>query len=57
MSFQPPLILAVTVAAILLAARQPRAAPLFRWLPVPLWCYAVPMAASALGWLPPADPA
>ncbi len=30
---------------------------MFRWIPVPLWCYAVPMAAVALGWLPRGHPA
>lgn len=25
---------------------------IFRWLPIPLWCYALPMIASSLGWLP-----
>ncbi|MDO8730777.1 MAG: DUF819 family protein [Candidatus Omnitrophota bacterium] len=25
---------------------------IFRWLPVPFWCYFLPMIASSLGWLP-----
>jgi uncharacterized membrane protein len=48
----PSLLLAAIVAVILLAARTPRLALLFRWAPVPLWCYAIPMAAGSLGWLP-----
>src|SRR3989338_6329491 len=48
----PAAILVFIVAAILFASRQPRLAPLFKWLPVPLWCYALPMATSAMGWLP-----
>ena len=48
----PIAVLILIVAVILLAARQRILAPLFHWLPVPLWCYALPMAAAALGWLP-----
>ena len=44
--------LLLIVIAILLAHRQPRLEPLFRWLPVPLWCYALPMAGVTFGWLP-----
>ncbi len=48
-----PLIgIAAITAAILLASAQPGLAPLFRWLPVPLWCYLLPMLAGAVGWLP-----
>ena len=53
----PLTILVVIVVAILLARQAPRLAFLFRWLPVPLWCYAVPMAASSAGWLTPSHPA
>jgi len=49
--------LATIVGMILLATRRPVSQPLFRWLPVPLWCYALPIAAVALGWLPRHDPA
>jgi len=44
--------LAALVAVTLVANRARAAQPLFRWLPVPLWCYALPMAGVALGWLP-----
>lgn len=40
------------VAALLLANRHPALARLFHWLPIPLWCYTLPMAAVSLGWLP-----
>ncbi len=43
------------VAAILLASRRPSLRVVFRWLPVPLWCYLLPLGAKALGMLP-ADP-
>ena len=49
------LILAAVVAAILVASRQPRAQRILRWLPVPLWCYLMPMLLRTAGWLP-ADP-
>lgn len=45
------------VAAILIASHQSRLGPLFRWLPVPLWCYALPMIATSFGWLPNGHPA
>ena len=45
-------VLVLIVAVILIASRQSKLAPLFKWLPVPLWCYALPMAAATLGWLP-----
>jgi uncharacterized membrane protein len=44
------------VAAILLASRSSVGQRVFRWLPIPLWCYALPMIAVSLGWLP-RDPA
>jgi uncharacterized membrane protein len=40
------------VGGILWASRKPRFAGWFKWLPVPLWCYALPVAAVAVGWLP-----
>ena len=41
------------VAAILLANRRPSLQRLFHWLPVPLWCYTLPMVAVSLGVIPP----
>lgn len=52
----PIIALTGIVLAILLAQRQPALRPLFRWLPVPLWCYALPLVAVELGWLPQGDP-
>lgn len=37
---------------LLWVSRQARWQPLFRWLPVPLWCYGLPMLAATAGWLP-----
>jgi len=51
-----PCALAVIVAALLRAASLPRLQPLFRWLPVPLWCYLLPVIAVELGALPSVDP-
>ena len=48
---------AVIVAAVLVASRLPPAQRFFRILPVPLWCYLLPMIAVALGWLPATDAA
>jgi uncharacterized membrane protein len=48
----PLIALAGIVAAILAAEREPRLKLLFRWLPVPLWCYALPAIAVTLDWLP-----
>ena len=44
------------VAVILAAQHQPSCSRVFRWLPVPLWCYALPALAVELGWLPANDP-
>lgn len=44
--------LSLIVVGILLAHRGTRLQPLFRWLPLPLWCYALPVVAVTLGWLP-----
>ena len=44
--------LTLLVAAILAAGRRPALQPLLRWLPLPLWCYALPLLAVSLGWLP-----
>ena len=43
------------VTVILVASRRPRLQPVFRWLPIPLWCYGLPMLARTAGWLP-SDP-
>lgn len=48
----PVVVLVLMVAAILIASHQPALAALFRWLPVPLWCYGLPMIATSFGWLP-----
>ncbi len=53
----PDVLLVVIVTAILIAERREALKPIFRWLPVPLWCYALPMAATSLGWLPSGHPA
>ena len=44
------------VAAILAVQRLPACGRVFRWLPIPLWCYALPAIAVELGWLPANDP-
>lgn len=49
-------LLAGLVIALLLASRQDRAQRFFRWLPVPLWCYVLPMLAVTVGILPREDP-
>jgi uncharacterized membrane protein len=51
------LALASTVAGVSWLSRRDAAAGVFRWLPVPLWCYALPMAARAMGGLPANHPA
>lgn len=53
----PLLALALLVSAVLFADRQRALAPLFRWVPVPAWCYALPVVATSLGWIPRNDPA
>ena len=45
------------VVALHGAQRQPVLRPLFHWLPVPLWCYLIPVSAVAVGWLPAGHPA
>ena len=52
----PLAVLVLIVVALLAANRQPALEPIFRWLPVPLWCYMLPMAAVTLGWLPGGHP-
>ena len=45
------------VGIVLWASRRPAGERVCRWLPVPLWCYALPLLATTLGWLPPLHPA
>ncbi|MDP3703042.1 MAG: DUF819 family protein [Candidatus Omnitrophota bacterium] len=52
----PLAVLLVIVAAILVASRSPSLQPAFRWLPIPLWCYALPLLAVSVGWLPQETP-
>ena len=40
------------VTALLLASRHPRSQVAFRWLPIPLWCYGLPMLLRTVAWLP-----
>ncbi len=53
----PIAVLMLLVAAVTRAQHSSRLRPLFRWLPLPLWCYALPMVAVTLGWLPMETPA
>ncbi len=53
----PAVVLTGIVAAVLCLERQAALAGIFRWLPIPLWCYALPMVAASLGWLPRDHPA
>lgn len=52
----PAIGLVIIVAAVLIVSRQPLLQPVFRWLPLPLWCYLLPMLAVAAGWLPAEQP-
>src|SRR3989338_2998323 len=45
-------VLFLIVGGIHAASRQRISEPLFRWLPVPLWCYVAPMLAVEIGLLP-----
>ena len=49
--------LLLIVAAILLASHRQSWQRVFHWLPVPLWCYALPAIAVACGALPAGHPA
>lgn len=49
-------LLVLTVGALLIAQRHPTAGRLFRWLPLPVWCYGLPLIAVTVGWLPRAHP-
>jgi uncharacterized membrane protein len=52
----PIAVLILIVGSILLANRLPVGQVVFRWLPVPLWCYALPLLVVSLGWLPADTP-
>ncbi len=52
----PVAALALFVLALKTLSQQKALAKLFHWLPIPLWCYLVPMTAVTLGWLPAASP-
>ncbi len=45
-------ILIFIVTIILVAQHVTALQPIFRWLPTPLWCYLLPVIATACGWLP-----
>ncbi len=49
-------VIGIAVAVVALSA-HPRGRFLFRWAPVPLWCYGLPMLLNAAGWLPAHHPA
>ena len=53
----PSFILVGVVGVLLRVSRHPAFQPVFRWLPVPLWCYGLPMVLRATGWLPATSPA
>ncbi len=46
----------VIVATLLVVSHQSAGQRVFRWLPLPLWCYALPLLAVSLGWLPAGHP-
>ena len=52
----PIVALVLMVIGVLAAQRHLAFTPLFRWLPVPLWCYALPALGVQLGWLPHGHP-
>ena len=52
----PPVILVVIVGTVLILAHRPTSQFMFRWLPLPLWCYALPMIVRQLGGLPASHP-
>jgi len=53
----PAAVLALVVFAVRAAGRAPQLCLVFRWLPVPLWCYLLPSALVAAGVLPAGAPA
>lgn len=52
MAWWPLAVLIGLVALIERASRHARLQRYFRWLPIPLWCYAIPMLLTSVGWLP-----
>lgn len=52
----PAAALLFIVLTMLYASQRPGLARIFRWTPMPLWCYLLPAIASSIGWLP-RDPA
>ena len=54
--WRPIGLLIAIVAGILLASRWAPCQRVLRWFPIPLWCYALPLAAVTFGWLPRGDP-
>ncbi len=53
----PIVVLIGIVTVLLVAHRQPSLQSLFKWCPLPLWCYAIPLVAVTVGWLPSGHPA
>ena len=53
----PGVVLIALVAGVLTASRHPSYRTVFHWLPVPLWCYLLPMIGVTIGWLPSGHPA
>ncbi len=48
--------LLLLVVALRILSGRPALARIFRWFPLPLWCYLVPLFAVTCGWLPAGDP-
>ena len=57
MAWWPVGLLCGIVGVILFVEQRAPLRPVFRWLPVPLWCYTLPMIAIAAGVLPAEHPA
>ncbi|MBI4227610.1 MAG: DUF819 family protein [Candidatus Omnitrophica bacterium] len=57
---QHPISLALVLLSLVWLLRRleagPRTATIFRILPLPFWCYAIPMLGTAAGWWPSASP-
>ena len=56
-SWFPPVLLVALVSLLTWTSSSRTLRPLFHWLPVPLWCYGVPMVPNACNILPAAHPA
>lgn len=52
----PPVVLVAVVGGLLALSRQAACRAAFRWLPLPLWCYGLPMILRQLGMLPASHP-